>query len=258
MPHILLLRLSAPMQSWGVMSRFSIRDTAKEPSKSGVIGLLCAALGISRDEANSKNPRFAELTKLKMGVRVLKEGVPRTDYQTAVNVVKASGETPPIKTRDKHPNFTVISPRHYLADADFLVGLESNELPLLEELQSVLQNPKWQLFLGRKAFVPDLPVYFRERDGLITTDESLEDYLKSGALTELIEQYDEKLDRKRFEDSLRKRLIIESDDGSETRQDVPLSFAARKFTNRRVRTDFINLKIGGRDDDGDLFNEDAA
>ncbi|MDQ3129933.1 MAG: CRISPR-associated protein Cas5, partial [Acidobacteriota bacterium] len=35
MPHILLLRLSAPMQSWGVMSRFSRRDTGKEPSKSG-------------------------------------------------------------------------------------------------------------------------------------------------------------------------------------------------------------------------------
>ena len=37
----LLLRLAGPMQSWGVQSRFSVRDTGLEPSKSGVIGLLC-------------------------------------------------------------------------------------------------------------------------------------------------------------------------------------------------------------------------
>jgi len=40
----LLLRLAGPMQSWGLSSRFTIRDTSLEPSKSGVLGLLCAAL----------------------------------------------------------------------------------------------------------------------------------------------------------------------------------------------------------------------
>src|SRR3990172_4719032 len=44
----LLLRLVGPMQSWGTTSRFDQRDTGKEPSKSGVIGLLAAALGIDR------------------------------------------------------------------------------------------------------------------------------------------------------------------------------------------------------------------
>ena len=41
----LLLRLVGPMQAWGTSSRFDERDTGKEPSKSGVIGLLAAALG---------------------------------------------------------------------------------------------------------------------------------------------------------------------------------------------------------------------
>ena len=41
----LLLRLVGPMQSWGMQRRFSIRDTGTEPSKSGVIGLACAAFG---------------------------------------------------------------------------------------------------------------------------------------------------------------------------------------------------------------------
>jgi len=45
----LLLKLAAPMQSWGLASKFDTRDTAREPTKSGVIGLLAAALGINRD-----------------------------------------------------------------------------------------------------------------------------------------------------------------------------------------------------------------
>lgn len=45
----LLLRLVGPMQSWGTTSRFDQRDTGKDPSKSGVIGLLAAAMGIDRE-----------------------------------------------------------------------------------------------------------------------------------------------------------------------------------------------------------------
>jgi CRISPR system Cascade subunit CasD len=247
MPHILLLRLSAPMQSWGVMSRFSRRDTGKEPSKSGVIGLLCAALGISRDEANAENPFFAELIKLKMGVRVVREGILQSDYHTAQNIAKADGGT-----KD-----TELSTRFYLADADFVVGLEGDDLEILEIVQKALKNPKWQLFLGRKAFVPDLPVYFSENENIFTVEksvESLEKFLQGEKLNAVLQEFDTKFGRQHKKNAPRQRLIIEDEQGSETRQDVPLSFAARRFTNRRVRTEFINLK-NGENNDGNLFDE---
>ena len=41
----LLLRLAAPLQSWGMDSKFETRKTNREPTKSGVVGLLAAALG---------------------------------------------------------------------------------------------------------------------------------------------------------------------------------------------------------------------
>ena len=47
----LLLRLAAPLQAWGINSKFDIRKTEREPSKSGVVGLLAAALGRRRDES---------------------------------------------------------------------------------------------------------------------------------------------------------------------------------------------------------------
>lgn len=46
----LLLRLAAPLQAWGADSKFETRKTGREPTKSGVIGLLAAALGLRRDE----------------------------------------------------------------------------------------------------------------------------------------------------------------------------------------------------------------
>ena len=224
MKHTLLLRLKAPMQSWGISSRFSIRDTGKEPSKSGVIGLLCAALGISRDEANTNNLQFDELLKLEMSVRVLHEGVLQKDYHTAQHIAKADGGT----------KETELSTRWYLADADFLVGLESEDLSLLESLQTAVQNPKWQLFLGRKAFVPSVPVYFAE-NGLQTGENVLQNFEIQSKSKE-------------------QRLIIEDESGTEVRQDVPLDFANRRFSMRRVRTEFIKPK-GGEKDDGNISDE---
>ena len=75
----LLLRLVGPMQSWGTTSRFDQRDTGKEPSKSGVIGLLAAAMGIERENWSELEP----LTRFSMGVRHDRPGVPKCDYQTA-------------------------------------------------------------------------------------------------------------------------------------------------------------------------------
>lgn len=227
MKHTLLLRLKAPMQSWGISSRFSIRDTGKEPSKSGVIGLLCAALGISRDEANTNNLQFDELLKLEMSVRVLHEGVLQKDYHTAQHIAKADGGT----------KETELSTRWYLADADFLVGLESEDLSLLESLQTAVQNPKWQLFLGRKAFVPSVPVYFAE-NGLQTGENVLQNFEIQSKSKE-------------------QRLIIEDESGTEVRQDVPLDFANRRFSMRRVRTEFIKPK-GGEKDDGNISDEDDS
>lgn len=239
MKHTLLLRLKAPLQSWGMSSRFSIRDTAKEPSKSGVIGLLCAALGISRDEANTINPTFNAMTKLKFGVRVNQEGVPEKDFHTALDVAKADGTISPYP---KHPKFTSVSKyRWYLADADFLVGLESEDLTFLLRLLAALKSPKWQLFLGRKAFVPSEPIYFADN----------EKGLQSGDCETVLREFEIESNSKK------QRLIIEDESGNEVRQDVPLDLENRRFTIRRVRTEFISPK-GGEKDDGNIFNQNDS
>lgn len=47
----LALLLDAPLQSWGFASRFERRTTALHPTKSGIIGLICAAMGLAKGSA---------------------------------------------------------------------------------------------------------------------------------------------------------------------------------------------------------------
>src|SRR4051812_33948460 len=146
----LLIRLAGPMQSWGTQSRFKIRDTGLEPSKSGVIGLLCAALGWPRETD------VTTLAELRMGVRVDRQGSHERDFHT-VGGSHLKGERYGVVTAEGSPGGTVVSQRYYLADADFLVGLEGDE-GLLRDLDAALATPVWQIFLGRKAFVPSVPI----------------------------------------------------------------------------------------------------
>lgn len=146
----LRLRLIGVQQSWGTRARFDIRDSEVAPTKSGVVGLAAAALGLSR------SADIRHLAALRMGVRTDRAGIRMTDYHTALDVVSSEGK--PTKE-------AVVSSRAYLADAAFLVCLEGGDYGLLETIQAALINPRWPLFLGRRSFPPSVPVAFCEPNG---------------------------------------------------------------------------------------------
>lgn len=226
----LLLRLAGPMQSWGTSSRFSIRDTGLEPSKSGVIGLLCAALGKPREESTVENAEFSRLIELRMGVRVDREGVMRVDYHTAQKVAKAGGGK---------PKETELSWRYYLSDACFVVALASEDEALLGRLNDALLHPHWQLSLGRKSFLPGAPVRMGELYMGDATD----------ALASIAWQGGDGRREKLSDEKLRVVYDATPEDHTEVRHDLPLSLALgrRRFLPRYVKTDFISRPKGGDD-----------
>jgi len=216
---VLIMRFQAPMQSWGTQSRFTDRDTGIEPSKSGVIGLLCASMGIDRNE------NIDHLAALKMAVRADREGIVKYDFHTAMNVIKASGSP---------NNNAVISKRYFLADAVFLVGIESDDIALLEKINHSLKNPIWPQYLGRKSFVPSKPVSLTDS---IFIDKNLE---------EILREYPCLVDYKISENEETKkninlRIVIDTDGSSDgdMKNDVPVNFAERKFKTRYVKTYFV-------------------
>ena len=160
----LLLRLTGPMQAWGLESRFSVRDTDRVPTKSGVLGLVCAALGKPRAERlDDGHPALADLAALQMGVRVDQPGQLRRDYQTASDVLLARATPKRIAKGNPELKATEPSERFYLADAWFTVGLAGRDRALLERIDTALGAPRWPLALGRKAMPPGLPVRICDR-----------------------------------------------------------------------------------------------
>lgn len=210
MPTTLLLQLAGPMQSWGFRSRFDNRDTGLEPTRSGVVGLLCAAQGRGRDAD------LGEFERLRMGVRVDAPGRVAFDYHTAQPVWRGS-------------TATTVSERYYLADARFLVGLQSDDVGLLQSLEAALRAPVWPLFLGRKSFVPSLPVHLEE-SGL--REGEVEAVLRAEAWRWLTEK-----ERDAFGAPPGLRLVLESDGprGGIITNDAPRDFERRRYGARYLR-----------------------
>lgn len=147
--NTLFLRLEGVLQSWGERGRWTVRDTSTIPTKSGVVGLLGAALGIHDDRL------VALSNQLKMGVRVDKPGTVVLDYHTVTSgVMMAQGG---IKGGEGEEQ-TVVSHRFYLSGASFLVALRG-EQATIEQLADAVQNPVWFLYLGRHCCIPSAPIY---------------------------------------------------------------------------------------------------
>ena len=216
----LLLRLAAPLQAWGADSKFETRKTNREPTKSGVIGLLAAALGLRRDESEG----LARLTGLRFGVRVEREGQLLVDYHTA-------------KTQDEKNSY--VTYRHYLQDAVFLAGLESEDTALLQQLQDALQHPAFPLYLGRRSCPPALPLCLGLRQGSLQEVLQTEPLLCPGKLC---------------------RMVLDADPqepGAAVQRDVPVSFDPhhRQYGYRSARELWLTMSDGPESTGHDPFRE---
>jgi CRISPR system Cascade subunit CasD len=153
----LALILDAPMQSWGFSSRFQRRTTGLHPTKSGVIGLVSAALGLAKGSPEERRvlPKLAKLqmTSIAIPREVTEAATPLPvlrleDYHTVLGTRRASG---------KLDTDAVVTRRQYLLDARFGVILAGDQ-PLLKRVATALQDPVWGVWFGRKSCLPCSPI----------------------------------------------------------------------------------------------------
>ncbi|EAO2872862.1 type I-E CRISPR-associated protein Cas5/CasD [Salmonella enterica] len=160
MNQYLVFQLHGPMASWGVDAPGEVRHSRELPSRSALLGLLAAALGIQRGEEErlsafnrhysfllcaSSNPRWAR------------------DYHTVQMpkvVRKARYFSRREELRDPKLQSTLISRRDYYTDAWWMVALaETPDAPwTLKQLQEALQQPVFTLYQGRKSHPLALPL----------------------------------------------------------------------------------------------------
>jgi CRISPR system Cascade subunit CasD len=206
----LALLLDGPLQSWGHASRFERRTTALHPTRSAVMGLLAAALGIDKHGADEA-AQLARFTALRATVITLPRRSRRDgellmqrleDYHTVTGIRRASGKV--------DDDATVQTYRHYLLDARFGVLLEG-PATLLEEIATALRNPKWGVWLGRKCCLPASPVLVALKpDAPQAWSELLRRVGYTG--TETMDQFDRVLE------------AASGDSGAEVIEDTPIAY----------------------------------
>ncbi len=165
MNEYLIFRLYGMMASWGDIAVGEYRPTYDRPSKSAIVGVIGAALGIRREEEE----RLRELAVgYRMALRVDTPGTLLRDYHTS--------QVPPSGKGRKRVEFgsrkaelfgsrdnlnTVLSSRDYRCDAHYTVCLWSDSFSPpypLSAIRDGLEKPVFTLYLGRKSCPPALPL----------------------------------------------------------------------------------------------------
>lgn len=216
-PCTLRIWLAGPLQAWGTTSRFEVRTTDLRPSKSGVIGLLCAALGRGRDQP------VEDLAALRFGVRIEQPGSVLRDFHTV------GAGTDPVAVASGGTGRGIVTQRYYLQDAAFAVGLEGTDPALAERLRDALLAPRWTLALGRRSCPPAGPLVDDGSLAAADLETALrEDWRPAGARGE------------RARDAAT-QLVIEQADGDLVVDDQPLG--ERRFAPRRMSVHTIEPEV---------------
>lgn len=218
--RMLLLRLQAPLQSWGERSKWDGRDTASMPTKSGVIGLIACCMGLKREDARIVSLHQA----LCVSVRADRPGELGVDFQTVKpkRLLTAEGN---LRAESKS---TIVSRRQYLQDAAFLVAVTAAQTALLDEIARALQHPVWAPYLGRKCCVPTAPVFLCDTCAYGSPEDAF--------------RRERPLERA---DTSSGTIFAEVEDpaGGRTRPDVLANAAERRYSARNVRYETYKIEV---------------
>ena len=229
----LLLWLEAPLQSWGFDSRFGRRDSLDFPTRSGVLGLLCCAMGAGGEQREWLE-LMARQTQTVLAFGLSKEGkegarkaLPRQPLLRDFHMVGSGYDDQDIwqsllipKTSEGKKAVgggTKMTYRYYLQDMAFAVLLTVPEAEA-QVIATALQAPVWDLYLGRKNCVPT-------------------DFIYRGLFADEQQARQAALELATAKERLALFQVLEGEHEGEvlTLNDVPLQFGEhKKYRDRRV------------------------
>ena len=257
--RFLLFQIYAPLVSWGEIAVGGERQSSRYPSKSSVLGLIAASLGIKREEEKRLNDLAESLgiaVQLHSGGSVLKDfhtvQVPRSKSKIEYHTRREE-----LLGVDEKDN-AIISRREYRCDALSVVAVylkdnvrvskENEIITTIQDIENALREPHFHLYFGRKSCVPGLPLDPKPIDAT-SLKEAFEKYCVSAIEKVVIPIHENKKDllKKAFEQYPQKTLTEDTltyfweegiDSGfkkmqSVERYDEPLSRKRWQFTSRR-------------------------
>lgn len=187
MTRHLLLRLEAPLMSFGKEAVDAYGVVQDFPARSAITGLLGNALGYDRTD-DAKLDRLQH--RLLLGSVRLREGHRIQDFQTAQLAKTDRGWTTRGRPEGRDGGAATYESPHIRyrdadADAAILVAIRLDpapEPPDLNALADALARPERPLFIGRKPFLPSGPIHagFVEADTILAALQAVCAQAKAG------------------------------------------------------------------------------
>lgn len=159
MTDLLIFNLLGPMASWGEEAVGEVRGSASMPTRSAVLGLVGACLGIDRGEEEALMNLERELG---LAIRQHSSGVLLRDYHSVQVAEPKKGEAMHTRREELRAEriHTLLSQRDYRVDGAWTAGIweRGGGRGLLERIQSAMLRPGFIPYLGRRACPLSLPL----------------------------------------------------------------------------------------------------
>ena len=147
--EFLVVQLVAALSSFSEGGGATHRPTGGRPTRSALLGLAGAALGVRRDDAQGQE----RLHRLGTAVCTLDEGAPLHDYHTYQSAAAPTRGVPLTRRQAMASGVTThtrITHRSYRQGGHWLIAYHGTPA-MLDRLQAAFLAPKFFLYVGRKA-----------------------------------------------------------------------------------------------------------
>jgi len=214
MADYLIIKLQGTMQAWGSHTYEDYRPSHIFPTRSGIVGLLAACLGIDREDVIKREALNNSLTKLTvradprcLGSKTTPFKMHKiTDFHTVQNARKVDGAS---------RKEAIVSRREYLCDAEFSIAMifDKEQGYSLEEIHQAIKKPYFTPFLGRKSCPLQRPLF----EAIVTADNAQTALVDIAPMRGTLYS----------EESLKNAVPMEV-------RDIPMPTAVRQFSTRTV------------------------
>ncbi len=161
MKSFLLFTIHAPLASWGEIAVGESRSSWSAPSRSAILGIIGASLGVDRADAEGQR---SLATDYRVAVRIDAAGSALTDYHTVQTVSASLVKKHRPHTRARlmaiNDRDTLLSRRGYRENAVYTIAVWTvgDARWPLDRIATAMREPVYAPFAGRKCNVLALPM----------------------------------------------------------------------------------------------------
>ncbi len=225
-----VMQLYGPMASWGEIAVGEIRGSSTRPSRSAIIGLIAAALGVERDHHDTMQ---LMVDAYRFAVQVDNQGTLIRDFHTWQIPKRKRGMKWETRKEELEADdiSTGLSRRDYSCDAVYTVCLWSvvdNPPFTMDAIKTAIERPRFPLYLGRKSCPPALPLAVK----IVSAESVTEAFVQArrGAPEDFLQKIRGKNPLFFWDDA--PHVGMQPQD-TFTRRDVPLNRRTWQFTERQ-------------------------